>query len=65
MSLSRSNAIDTILNRIEPEVEVSSNRISSFFGCNTFNDAAMKKYMAEDTYLSVKAIIQSLSLIHI
>ncbi len=59
MSLSRSNAIDTILNRMEPDVPTSNDRIASFFGCNTFNDEAMKKYMAEDTYLSVKAIIQS------
>lgn len=62
MSLSRFNAMDTILNRSEYDVDYVTNGsepISSFFGCNVFNEATMRDYLDEDTYLSVKAAIQS------
>ena len=62
MSLSRFNAIDTILNRSEFDydlVEAPSGKISTFFGCNVFNDAAMKSYLSEKAFLNVKAAIQS------
>lgn len=62
MSLSRFNALDTILNRSEYDFEYSempSEKIADFYGENVFNDAAMKAYMDEKTYLSVKAAIQN------
>ena len=62
MSHSRFTAIDTILNRTEFEVvcgEIPKTKISSFYGCNVFNDTAMKEYLPEDAYLNVKATIQS------
>lgn len=62
MSLSRFNAIDIILNRTELDmdfVDKPTEKISSFFGCNVFNDKAMQKYLDEDAYLSVKAAIQT------
>ncbi len=62
MSLSRFNAIDTILHRTEFDVDFVSSpseNISSYFGCNVFNDDSMKTYLPEDAYLNVKATIQS------
>lgn len=62
MSLSRFNALDTIFNRSEFDFEYSempSAKIADFYGENVFNDAAMKAYMDEQTYLSIKASIQN------
>ena len=61
MSLSRFNALDTIFNRSELDfdyVEMPSDKIADFYGENVFNDVAMKAYLDEKTYLSVKAAIQ-------
>ncbi len=62
MSLSRFNALDTIFNRSEFDfeyAEMPADKIADFYGENVFNDAAMKAYMDENTYLSVKAAIQT------
>lgn len=62
MSLSRFQALDTILNRSGFELEyvdVPDTRISNFFGCNVFNDKAMKEYMTEEAFGNVKLAIQS------
>ena len=61
MSQSRFNALDTIQNRAEYDmeyVEPSTGKISDFFGENTFNDAAMKQYLTETAYLAMKSAIQ-------
>jgi len=60
--LSRFSALDTIFNRGVDEIEyvdVPSNKISEFFGANVFNDHAMKEYLPEEAYLSVKAAIST------
>lgn len=60
--MSRFSAIEAIFTRSEYDVEYShipGSKISDFFGCNVFNDETMQRYLAEDTYLSVKASIQS------
>ena len=63
MSLSRFNALQTLENRIDsfsadlPEGKAET--IASYFGENVFNDEAMKKYLPENAYLSVKAAVQS------
>ncbi len=63
MSLSRFNALQTMENRMEPfPVELADGQaenIASYFGENVFNDEAMKKYLSENAYLSVKAAVQS------
>lgn len=63
MSLSRFNALQSMENRLEPfPVEFADGQaenIASYFGENVFNDEAMKKYLPEAAYLSVKAAIQS------
>jgi glutamine synthetase len=62
MSLSRFNALDTIFNRSEYDVnpvEMPADKIADFYGESVFNDAAMKQYLDESTYLSVKAAIQN------
>jgi glutamine synthetase len=61
MSLSRFNALDTIFNRSELDfdyVEMPADKIADFYGENVFGDAAMKAFLDEKTYLSVKAAIQ-------
>ncbi|MCC6458831.1 MAG: glutamine synthetase III [Saprospiraceae bacterium] len=63
MSLSRFNALQTIENRPEPlPIELGEGQhetIASYFGENVFGDVAMKKYLPENAYLSVKAAMQS------
>ncbi len=62
MSLSRFNALDTIFNRTEFDVspvEMPADKIADFYGESVFNDAAMKQYLDETTYLGVKAAIQN------
>ncbi len=63
MSLTRFNALQTIENRLEPlPAEFGEDRmgtIASYFGENVFGDEAMKKYLPENAYLSVKAAVQS------
>ena len=62
MSLSRVNALDTIFNRSEYDfdyAEMPAEKIADFYGENVFGDTAMKAYMDEKTYLSVKAAIQN------
>lgn len=60
MSLSRFNALDTISNRYDDMeyVDMPADKIMDFYGENVFNDAAMKQYLDEATYLSLKAAIQ-------
>jgi len=63
MSHARFTALQTIENRLDPfpgELpETKAENIASYFGENVFNDEAMKKYLPENAYLSVKAAIQS------
>lgn len=63
MSHARFTALQTIENRLDPfpgELpETKAEKIASYFGENVFNDDAMKKYLPENAYLSVKAAIQS------
>ena len=63
MSLSRFNALQTMETRVDPfPVEFGegpAEKIASYFGENVFTDEAMKKYLPENAYLSVKAAVQS------
>jgi glutamine synthetase len=63
MSLTRFNALQTMENRVEPFPmefgEGPAEKIASYFGENVFHDEAMKKYLPENAYLSVKAAVQS------
>ncbi len=63
MSLTRFNALQTMETRVEPFPmefgEGPAEKIASYFGENVFTDEAMKKYLPENAYLSVKAAIQS------
>ena len=60
MSLSRFNALDTISSRYDDMeyVDMPAEKIKDFYGELVFNDAAMKQYLDEASYLSVKAAIQ-------
>lgn len=61
MSVSRFNALQTLENRLEPFPidPAATESIASYFGENVFNDEAMKKFLPEKAYLSVKAAVQS------
>ncbi len=62
MSISRFNAIDTILNRSNFEndfLDSPTEAISAFFGQNVFNEKAMREYLPEEAYLGVKEAIQA------
>jgi glutamine synthetase len=63
MSLTRFNALQTMETRLDPfPVEFGegpAEKIASYFGENVFTDEAMKKYLPENAYLSVKAAVQS------
>ncbi len=55
----RFNSIEAVMNRPTVEVNAPKQRISEYFGTNVFGDAAMRKYLSEEAYLSVKASIES------
>jgi glutamine synthetase len=62
MSLTRFQALDTILNRngFEPDtVEVPDIKISTFFGCNVFNQQSMQEYMTKEAFNMVQMAIDS------
>lgn len=63
MSHIRFSALQAIENRIDllPDdfSEAESASIASYFGQNVFNDDAMRRFLPENAYLSVKAAIQS------
>ena len=63
MSVTRFNALQTLENR-QPALFVEdfseeSEHIAGYFGLRVFGDEAMKKYLSEAAYLSVKAAVQS------
>ncbi|MFN4254217.1 MAG: glutamine synthetase III [Saprospiraceae bacterium] len=62
MSVTRFNALQTIENRLDPIpsfADAAHETIASYFGENVFGEDAMKKYLSENAYLSLKAAIQS------
>lgn len=61
MNFSRFNALDATQSRSDIEYSYlpEDTKISSYFGSLVFDDVKMKKYLDEDSYLAVKAVIQS------
>lgn len=61
MSISRFNAIETILNRSENgiKIEAPDKRVSAFFGSHVFNEQKMKTFLPERVFASVKNAIHS------
>lgn len=59
MSSIRFQSIEKVLGREKVNVKLPSDKISDYFAENVFNEDAMKKYMSEEAYLSVKASIRS------
>ncbi len=59
MSVTRSNALDSVQNRLEEKVVSPSKSIAKFFGSNVFGDIEMKKHLDENVYLAVKSAIQN------
>ena len=61
MSTARFSALDILSNRSELDYNISElpqTNIASYYGENVFNDKAMKEYLPEQAYLSVKAAMQ-------
>ncbi|KAA3636330.1 MAG: glutamine synthetase type III, partial [Bacteroidetes bacterium] len=62
MSHSRFSAINTILSRTDADsvtVDGKSEKISSYFGSHVFNDDAMREYLTEKAYKSVREAIDA------
>ncbi len=62
MSNSRFSALETVINRSNYDLEFVASpgeKISSFFGCNVFNDQAMEDYLSKDAYKSLKKAMHS------
>ncbi len=61
MDTPRFSALETIIDRSHHEngaLKSPSPNISSYFGCNTFGDEAMAKYLSRDTYDLLKDAIR-------
>ena len=56
---SRFNALDLLSNRENIQTSVLTSRVSEMFGCNVFNDKAMKQYLAPKLYKQFKSISDS------
>jgi len=62
MSLSRFSALETVFTRPTYDLEfvdVPSEKISSFFGSNVFNDESMEEYLSKEAYKSLKKTIHA------
>ncbi|PKQ69339.1 putative protein related to glutamine synthetase [Raineya orbicola] len=57
MSILRFEAIKQAQDRPFVKVTPPSEKISDYFGCNVFNDEAMKQYLSADTYKKLKTAI--------
>jgi len=57
MSILRFEAIKQAQDRPFVKVTPPSEKISEYFGCNVFNDEAMKQYLSADTYKKLKSAI--------
>ncbi|MFT7587933.1 MAG: glutamine synthetase [Limisphaerales bacterium] len=59
MSSIRLQSLEKVLGREKINVTMPSDKISDYFSENVFNEDAMKKYLSEEAYLSVKASVRS------
>ncbi|MDX1903322.1 MAG: glutamine synthetase III [Thermonemataceae bacterium] len=57
MSILRFDAVKKAQNRDFIKVTAPAEKISDYFGCNVFNDAAMKQYLSAETYKKLKNAI--------
>ena len=55
----RTTAVKEAANRPWVRVKIPEHRISDYFGSHVFNDEAMRKYLSEEAYLSVKSSIEA------
>ena len=58
MAFHRFKALETVLNRTPKEVELPSTKVSEFFGENVFGLDAMREYLSEEAFTSVKAAME-------
>lgn len=62
MSLSRFSALETVFTRPTYDLEfvdAPGEKISSFFGCNVFNNETMEDYLSKEAYKSLKKAINA------
>ncbi len=53
----RHHALENVLSRTPVPVELPTTRISEFFGCNVFNEDAMRMFLTEDAWFAVRQAI--------
>ncbi len=59
MSTSRFRSLERLHQRDQVYAKPPSDKISDYFSASVFDDRAMKKYLSEEAYLSVKASMRS------
>lgn len=59
MPILRFKALETAQNRPQVPKKVLTEKISSFYGVNTFNNDSMRNFLSKDAYKAVKASIES------
>ena len=57
MATHRFNALQCVLSRTPNHVPPPSEKVSEFFGCNVFNNLAMREYLSEEVYDRVQESI--------
>ena len=57
MAVNRSRAMENMLSRKVPNIDLGEQKISDFYGINVFNDLAMKEYLSEEAYSTVQDCI--------
>ena len=55
----RFQALNNISGRNKINLEKSDQKISEYFGCNVFNDEAMRQYLHSTTYRKLKKVIKA------
>ena len=59
MAISRFKALDLAQNRPAPQVKVPDQKITEYYGSNTFNDDVMKSLLSPEAYNKIAEAIQA------
>ena len=59
MAISRFKALDLAQNRPIAHVKIPDQKISEYYGCNTFNDDVMKSLLSPEAYKKISDAILS------
>lgn len=59
MASHRFKALEEVLSRTPVNVELPSDNVSEYYGCNVFGKDAMREYLSDEAYSSVMAAIET------